>query len=152
MTYLHLNGLHGEAKYYKYLIKQLDFENQVADEIRQYCKIYLKPIVLNQNYILDSILLEKIMESINCQDRLLNPYVKEIQFALEYFFDADEISKCDRESFKQMLSNNYNELKNMNEYFTINNYSLADYEYEDMFDIVINDYNDLLHLLVDYNV
>lgn len=147
MTYLHLNGLHGEVKYYKYLMDEMDFENQVADDIRRYCEIILKPIVLNRHFKLNTNIFAKIVKSINCKNRLLNPYVKEIQFALEYFFDSDELSTNIRKNFKKMLSLNYGNFQIMNDFFVTNGYYIPDYEYEDIFDIILVDYNNLLNLL-----
>ncbi|AOT85547.1 cyun89 [Cyclophragma undans nucleopolyhedrovirus] len=155
MTYLHLNGLHGEAKYYKYLIRQLDFENQVADEIRRFCAVHLKPATIldNSEYTLSCDALKKVVKSVQCNAHLAtNPYTKEVRFALEYFFDADEICKRDRTTFKKFIRDRYDKRDEANEFFAINNYIIADYEYEDMFIIVLNDYNELINLLAEYNV
>nr|AFS51968.1 DekiORF91 [Dendrolimus kikuchii nucleopolyhedrovirus] len=155
MTYLHLNGLHGEAKYYKYLIRQLDFENQVADEIRRFCVVHLKPAATldHSNYTLNCDALKKVAKSVQCNAQLAtNPYTKEVRFALEYFFDADEICKRDRTTFKRFIRDHYYKRDEANEYFAMNNYTIAEYEYEDMFEIIINDHRELIGLLDEYNI
>nr|WRK23447.1 hypothetical protein [Bombyx mori nucleopolyhedrovirus] len=150
LIYLHLNGLHGEAKYYKYLMSQMDFENQVADEIRRFCETRLKPTIRYNALTAEN--LNTLVDSVVCKNGLLNPYAKEVQFALQYFFDDDEISKQDQDDFKLFLLHNYDNCENMEEYFLINNFSIADYEFEDMFEIVRIDCKDLLLLLAKYNM
>lgn len=83
LIYLHLNGLHGEAKYYKYLMSQMDFENQVADEIRRFCETRLKPVIRCNTLTAEN--LNTLVDSVVCKNGLLNPYAKEVQFALQYF-------------------------------------------------------------------
>ncbi|AGA16214.1 hypothetical protein [Thysanoplusia orichalcea nucleopolyhedrovirus] len=142
MIYLHLNGLHGEAKYYKYLMSQMDFENQVADEIKHFCETRLQPAINCK--VLSAENFTVLVDSIVCREKLLNPYTKEVQFALQYLFDDDEISKRDQDNFKLFLLYNYDKWEDMKEYLLINNFRIADYEFEDMFELVKNDCNDLL--------
>ncbi|ABL75999.1 Mv-ORF47 peptide [Maruca vitrata nucleopolyhedrovirus] len=144
MIYLHLNGLHGEAKYYKYLMSQMDFENQVADEIKRFCETRLKPAIdLNT---LNEECLGTLVDSLVCKNGILNPYTKEAQFALQYIFDDDEISKRDQDEFKLFLLHNYNNCENMEKYILTNNFSIADYEFEDMVEIIRIDCKDLLSI------
>ncbi|USC25911.1 hypothetical protein [Palpita vitrealis nucleopolyhedrovirus] len=148
LIYLHLNGLHGEAKYYEYLMSQMDFENQMADEIKRFCTTRLKPAITCINLATETI--DALVNSVVCKNKLLNPYAKEVQFALQYMFDDDEITNEDQERFKILLFQNYKNYDFMNQYLCLNNLFVPKYEFKDMFDIVKIDYKNLLSLVNKY--
>jgi len=131
-------------------MQQLDFENQVADEISLFCATALKPIVSDVDYIVDlknESLITPIIESISSKSRLLNPYIKEVQFALDYFLYVDEITKINRERFVNFFINNYHNHKVMDDYLKNNNHNLEQFEFEDMYEIICIDYNDLTKIV-----
>nr|AGX01405.1 orf63 [Bombyx mori nucleopolyhedrovirus] len=149
LIYLHLNGLHGEAKYYKYLMSQMDFENQVADEIRRFCETRLKPAIGGNTLTAEN--LNTLVDSVVCKNGLLNPYAKKCSLLCNIFLTTTNIQQ-DQDDFKLFLLHNYDNCENIEEYFLINNLSIADYEFEDMFEIVRIDCKDLLLLLAKYNM
>jgi hypothetical protein len=150
LTYLHLNGLHGNVKYYKYLFDQLDFDNQVIDQISDFRRSVLRPILLNyETYVLnekDEKLIRGVIEGVCCIQQHTNAYVREVQLATEYFFDMDDFSAEHRKEIKTFILNNFKCIQTMNNYFKVNRITIETYEYEEIFKMLLNDYKQLVEL------
>ncbi|UZE89763.1 hypothetical protein [Parapoynx stagnalis nucleopolyhedrovirus] len=148
LTYMHLNGLHGNVKYYKYLFDQMDFENQLMVKISDFRRTKLRPILLTyETYTLED---EKpiggIIKGVCCTQQLTNPYVREIQLATDYLFDMDDFSAEHRKEIRTFILNNFKCIETMNNYFNVNQITIEAYEYEEIFKVLLNDYKELLDL------
>jgi hypothetical protein len=150
LTYLHFNGLHGNVKYYKYLFEQMDFDNQLINQIRNFRQTILWPILTDCNTYKMSVDNEKLVQGIIkgmcCIHRRTNPYVREVQLATEYLFDVDLFSAEHRNDIRSFILENYKHTQKMDDYLDFNQITIQDYEYEEMLNLLVKDYKDLLCL------
>ncbi|AKN81052.1 hypothetical protein [Lonomia obliqua multiple nucleopolyhedrovirus] len=153
ITYLHLNGLHGHVKYYKYLFQQLDFDNQLVCHIKDFRKSQLKPVVSNfeiASNVINKHIIYNIIKGICCGRRRTNPYIREVQLAFQYLLDAAKMSKLEQKKLRAFLTKNYNCIQKVNTHFRHSHIEFDEEDYNTVFDLVAYDYEDLLKLETDF--
>lgn len=128
----------------------MDFDNQLINQIRNFRQTILWPILTDCNTYKMSVDNEKLVQGIIkgmcCIHRRTNPYVREVQLATEYLFDVDLFSAEHRNDIRSFILENYKHTQKMDDYLDFNQITIQDYEYEEMLNLLVKDYKDLLCL------
>ncbi|AJD80722.1 hypothetical protein [Pseudoplusia includens SNPV IE] len=166
LRFVHLSGLHEQARYVQTFKDRRDLQILNLDYIRQLCnKIRL---VLHDNYDesenYDYISTDLIVKCLN-KIRYANPYVRGVQMAVLYILndiiiesnnmngknsgDDTDNARKNRKIIQDFFMNNAKNVEAINSFFELNNIEVPHHDYKQTYEVIFTDYQILLKICDD---